>query len=107
VPVTVAAAHPPPPPPPPQTWRLEFNASADHDTNVTSYRLDVFASGLDPNTATALRSLDIGKPTPSGGLISADITSLISPLPAGNYQLTVLAIGPGGNTRSAPVAFTR
>jgi hypothetical protein len=85
-----------------------FTASADHETNVDSYRLDVFASGQNPATATPLSSSDLGKPTPdTNGDISVDITAFIGALASGNYTLTVTAIGPGGTTRSAPFAFTR
>jgi hypothetical protein len=101
--VTVAA-----PPPPPQTWRAVFNASTDHATNVSSYLLEIFAAGADPDTATPVTSSDLGKPTPAAnGEIDVDRTSLIGALAPGSYVATVSAIGPGGRSRSAPAAFTR
>ena len=45
---------------------VTFTASADHDTNVTSYLLEVFANGTDPNTGGATASSDLGKPAATG-----------------------------------------
>jgi len=47
---------------------------------------------------------DLGKPTVINGEISADITMLVSPLPAGSYYTVVIAIGPGGSTPGSPSA---
>jgi hypothetical protein len=91
-----------------KTWTVAFTASADNDTNVTSYRLDVFSSAANPSTATPLASTSLGKPMPdSTRTISVNETTLIGALAAGNYLATVTAIGPGGQTRSASYAFTR
>jgi len=90
------------------SWTVQFNASADHDTNVSSYRLDVFASGADPATASPLATISLGKPTPDASrLISVSEAPFFTALAAGNYVATVSAIGPGGESRSAPYAFTR
>jgi hypothetical protein len=84
-----------------------FGASADH-SSVTSYVLDVFASGADPNTATPIASSDLGKPTPDpNGDISVDRTTFFSQLAAGTYQATVSAVNDTGRGRGAPVNFTR
>jgi regulation of enolase protein 1 (concanavalin A-like superfamily) len=84
-----------------------FHASVDHAT-LTSYRLDVFASGADPNTATAVATSNLGKPTPDGsGDITVDRATLFSGLAVGNYVATVSAIGTGGSSRSASVTFSR
>jgi hypothetical protein len=90
------------------SWTVQFTASADHDTNVTSYRLDVFASGADPATASPVATINLGKPTPDASrLISVSEPSFFTALAAGDYLATVSAIGPGGEGRSAPYAFTR
>jgi hypothetical protein len=87
---------------------VQFQASADHATLVTSYRLDVFASTADPNTATPIKSVDLGKPTPdSSGLITSDQSSFFSSLAVGSYQATVSALGSGGSSRSAAITFVR
>ena len=85
-----------------------FQASADHAT-VTSYRVEVFAAGADPNTATAIATTDVGKPTPDANNdISVSIPSFFSALAPGNYQLTVAAVSGTQVTRSnPPTAFTK
>jgi predicted phage tail protein len=86
---------------------VSFTASADHAT-VTSYRLDVFAAGADPNTATPVSSLDAGKPAPDAtNTITVSAPSFFSALAPGNYQLTVSAINSAGIGRSLPIAFAR
>jgi hypothetical protein len=85
-----------------------FTASTDHATNVTSYQMRVFASGANPATATPIATSDLLKPTPaSNGDITVDRGSFFTGLAAGNYVATVMAIGPGGQTQSASVTFTR
>lgn len=84
-----------------------FTASADHDTLVVSYRLDIFASNADPNTATPLATRDLGKPAPVNGEITVDITTTLQPLAAGTYTATVSAVGSSGASRSAAATFTR
>jgi hypothetical protein len=87
---------------------LIFKASVDHATNVTSYRMDIFAAGANPSTATPVRTQNLGKPALVNGDITVDIAALVQGLPTGRYFLTVTAIGPGGSTRSAPSAtFSR
>ncbi len=81
-----------------------FAASADHNTLVTSYRLDIFVAGADPVTAMPLATRDLGKPTPVNGDITVDITATLEPLAAGTYFATVSAIGSSGASRSAPSA---
>ncbi len=85
-----------------------FHESADDATLVTSYRLDVFASGADPATATPVATVNLGKPAPdANGDITVDESSLFSALAPGNYLATVSAVGSGGSSRSAAVTFTR
>jgi hypothetical protein len=84
-----------------------FQASVDHAT-VTSYRVEVFAAGANPNTATPIATQDIGKPAPNASNdISVSIPSLFSALAAGNYQLTVAAVSGTQFTRSTALAFTK
>jgi len=84
-----------------------FQASVDHAT-VTSYRLNVFASGANPATATAVATSDLGKGTPDANRdITVNRATWFSALAAGTYQATVTAIGSGGSSRSSPVTFTR
>lgn len=90
------------------TWIVAFTASADHDSAVTSYVVDVFASGADPDTAIALATSDLGKPQPDAtGEIYIDRTSFFEALAAGDYVITVSAVGLGGSTRSSPYLFSR
>jgi hypothetical protein len=68
----------------------------------------VFASGANPATSTPVATANLGKPTPnSSGDITVNQLALFTALAVGNYQATVTAIGSGGSSRSAAVAFTR
>lgn len=90
------------------TWRAAFTASADHDTNVNGYRLNIFWPGTDTSTASPLATSDLGKPVPDSlRTITVDRTSFILALPAGNYIATITAIGPYGSTQSASASFAR
>ena len=85
-----------------------FQASADDATLVTSYRLDIFNVGDDPNTALPLASSDLGKPAPDGsGVISADCTAFLAALAPGTYEATVSAVDGAGEGRSSPITFAR
>jgi hypothetical protein len=86
-----------------------FTASADHATNVTSYRLSVYTAGSNTATATPVATSDLGKPTPAANNdITVDRAAFFSALAPGSYVAVVTAIGPGGQTPSSPpVAFTR
>lgn len=84
---------------------VEFAASSDHAVQqngvdkLTSYVVEVYASA----TATAtLATRDIGKPTPSGGLVTySQLATLLATVPAGqNYVVKIASVGPGGTSRS-------
>ncbi len=91
----------------PLPYRVVFGASADHVAGVTSYIVALYRS-VDPVTASPVATRDIGKPAVVSGEISVDITTLVTPLPAGSYYAVVRASGPGGTSASAPsAAFTR
>jgi hypothetical protein len=83
---------------------LQFTPSSDDSTNVTGYRLDLFAAGANPATATPTQSSGLGKPGIVSGLMAVDITPVVESLPSGSYFATVTAIGPGGSTRSTASA---
>ena len=53
--ITVTAASSPP-------TGVVFQKSLDHATLVTSYELRVFANGANPNTATPVAKVNLGKP---------------------------------------------
>ena len=85
-----------------------FQASVDH-TIVVSYQVDVFAAGADPETATPIATINVGKPAPGAGNdITVTIPAFFSALPPGTYQLTVATQNADGLSRSAPpVTFVR
>jgi hypothetical protein len=86
---------------------LVFTASSNHATAVTSYTVAIYRT-VDPVTATPVATRDLGKPTPSAGDISVDISTLINPLATGSYYAVVRAVGPAGTTGSSPSAtFTK
>ena len=86
---------------------LVFVASADHATNVTSYVVAIYRAS-DPVTASPVATRDLGKPAVVNGEITANISTLVSPLAAGSYYAVVRAIGPGGTTPSTKSAnFTK
>ena len=86
---------------------VTFTASPDHATLVTSYELRIYASGADPNTATPLKTSNLGKPTPDGSnTIAVDQSAFFSALAPGNYVAAVAAIDSGGSSVSTGVAFT-
>ena len=67
---------------------------------VTYYEARVYAEG----TTTPLRATKyLGKPeaNPATGLITTTILTTLNALPAGNYEVLVAAVGPGGTAQSA------
>jgi hypothetical protein len=88
--------------------QVAFVASSDHATNVTEYVLKVFAPTANPAMATPLATSRLGKPAPStGGEIRVDRATFFASLAPGTYLAVVTAVGPGGETSSGSVAFTR
>ena len=87
---------------------VTFQASPDHYTLVTSYRLDVFANGADPNRSTPIASSNLGKPTPDANNdITVDRATFFSALAPATYEATVSAIDSAGESRSAAITFVR
>ena len=82
--------------------KVLFTASADHATNVSSYTVAIYRGADSVTAASPVATRDIGKPTPVGGDITVDVSTLVNPLPAGTYKSVVRASGPGGTTASAP-----
>ena len=84
---------------------VEFTPSADHNTLasdgtplVQRYSLSVFPVGSSTATATT----DLGKPTPSGGIIRVDLLQFLQTIPTGLvFEARVTAVGPGGSTASS------
>jgi len=99
--ITAAAAVSPP-------TGVVFQKSADHATLVTSYELRIFANGANPNTATTIARVNLGKPTPAtNGEITVSLPTFFSNLPVGTYVAAVAAIGSSGVSVSTGVTFTR
>ena len=84
-----------------------FTPSADHDTLVNSYLLEIFAAGANPATATPIARQSLGKPAVVNDECTADVTTTINGLSPGTYQATVSALGNGESARSEPATFTR
>lgn len=88
--------------------RAVFNPSADHQTAVTRYRLDIFTAGANPETASPIATQDLGKPAVVLGECSVDIAALLNGLPNGTYVATIVAIGPAGTSpRAISAPFIR
>ncbi len=86
---------------------LVFMASSNHTTAVTSYTVAIYRT-VDPASGTPVATRDIGKPTPTNGEISVDISTVINPLATGSYYVVVRAVGSAGTTASTPSAtFTK
>ena len=85
-----------------QTRTATFAASADHATLDSGVpRLSSYALQVTPQGGSALPEIDLGKPTPVSGTISASPAALQTLAP-GTYTAVVFAIGPGGRTGSVP-----
>ena len=83
----------------------EFAPSPDHNTLATDgtplvqrYSLTFYPVG----SSVAFDTMDLGKPTPSAGIIRVDFLPLRHnvPTPGVTYEARVAAIGPGGSTAS-------
>jgi hypothetical protein len=88
--------------------RALFTASADHDSNIDYYVVEIFPQGADPQMANAVAAQNIGKPAMVNGECEADIRAMIQSLSPGNYIATVTAFNGNGSARStASAPFTR
>jgi hypothetical protein len=66
---------------------------------VTYYEARVYAEGA---ASPILATKYLGKPeAASDGFITATIRTTLGALSAGNYEVIVAAVGPGGTTQSA------
>jgi hypothetical protein len=85
-----------------------FAPSADHNTLVQHYVLDIFPAGVDVTAANPVASVDLGKPAVVNGECRSDVTSFINSLWSGTFVATVTAVGNQGSGQSAPSpAFSR
>lgn len=85
-----------------QTRTATFSASPDHATLDNGVpRLSSYALQVTPQGGSALPEIDLGKPTPVSGTISASPAALQTLAP-GTYTAIVFAIGPGGRSGSPP-----
>ena len=84
---------------------VEFTPSPDHNTLATDgtplvqrYSLSFYPVG----SSVAFDTMDLGKPTPSAGIIRVDFLPLRHnvPTPGVTYEARVAAVGPGGSTAS-------
>jgi hypothetical protein len=67
---------------------------------VDFYRLEIFAAGANPASATPAAIRNLGLPVCTGEC-TVDVSAAVLPLPSGFYVATVAAVGPGGTARSA------
>ena len=84
---------------------VEFTPSSDHNTLasdgtplVQRYSLSLFVVG----SSVAFDTMDLGKPTPTAGVIRVDFLPLRHsvPTPGVVFEARVTAVGPGGSTAS-------
>jgi hypothetical protein len=88
--------------------RAVFTASADHNSNVDFYVVEIFPQGANPQTANPVAAQNIGKPPVVSGECDVNIQTMIQSLAPGNYIATVTAFNDDGSTRSSPSpVFTR
>ena len=86
----------------------DFTPSADNDTSVTYYEVEIYPQGANPGSANPVGAQDIGKPAVVNGECRADIHTMILSLSPGTYFGTVTAFGANGSARSVPSPlFTR
>jgi hypothetical protein len=85
-----------------------FTPSANQDSAVSHYMLNIFYVGADPYASNPITSVNLGLPSIVNGEARADITAAVSALSPGNYFATVTAVGNGGEATSTPSpAFSR
>ena len=108
----------PTPPPEPQPVPLPeptlppravvFVASAEHDTWVTRYVLEIYLSDATPGISAPVVTSDLGKPSAAwNGEITVDQSALFLALAPGNYVASIVASGEGGSSRSETASFSR
>ena len=81
--------------------KVVFVPPTNYATAVTSVTAQL-RRATDPATASPVASKALGKPAVVSGEISADISTIVDPLPAGSYYAVIVSTGPGGSTPSAP-----
>lgn len=90
-----------------QGYQLQFTTNAQHNAIehgvpvISSYELVLTSTSAGGATGTQ----NLGKPTPVNNVVTTNVNEFVSKMPAGNYNVVVRAIGPGGTTPSAAVPF--
>jgi regulation of enolase protein 1 (concanavalin A-like superfamily) len=91
----------------PLPTKVVFVPPTNYATAVTSETIQL-RRATDSTTSAPIATMNLGKPAVVSGEISADISTIVDPLPAGGYYAVVVSTGPGGSTPSAPSAtFTK
>jgi hypothetical protein len=85
-------------PPPISTSKGDVSFLVSTDPTVTSYAINVYAAGT---SSPILVTVHLGLPHPIGSVITVNIASTLNALPAGNYDVTIVATNPGGSSESA------
>lgn len=88
--------------------RALFSPSAEHETLVERYILEIFQAGADPSQADPVAALDLGVPPVVNGECDVDVTAAVEGLPPGTYFGTLTAVASSDSAESAPSpGFTR
>ncbi len=83
--------------------KLGFVPSVD-ESLVWFYRLEIYVAGTVPGVAAPVITQDLGIPAPVKGESVVDIAGALAPLSSRSYIAVITAVGPGGETKSAPSA---
>jgi len=89
------------------TGQVAFYASPDHFNGsvVTGYYARIRVYGSSTVVVSGPDGVSLGKPTPDGnGVIVVDLSSSFAGLAAGNYTVSIMTRGPGGDADSAESA---
>jgi regulation of enolase protein 1 (concanavalin A-like superfamily) len=81
---------------------VQFAPSADHNTSVDRYVLQVFK----PDMVTLVATWDLGHPAVSGGICSVDVTDRVAALAPGSYVFSLRAVDDDTHLSSTAVTTT-
>jgi hypothetical protein len=83
---------------------VEFDVSGEDALNVDGYRVELFPTGSDTESAAPVKALEVGSSSTAGeGKLRVDIRGSLEELPAGEYVATVRTIRlDTQSARSAP-----
>ena len=88
-----------------RSTRVMFTPSADHDTLVTWYGLEIFSASAEPGSSAPVATMNLGKPGVVNGECSVEVGAIVSALTPGSYVVVVSAVGDVGMSRSEGSAF--